>query len=256
MGIYGVDNKKVLTHPLKFIDIYYDISAELPQQPGLKLVEIELNKVIRMINDTLGLWRELTDINTGTLTTNIEDATSWDNNIDAETTRWEQTGRFNMDWNWDSTAKRLTMADNVVELMGVYIDDVEWEYKSFEETMNSSNSSEKIYNQTGRYVYFPVDLDAETTSFKLDCKKNYSFVNIAIGGDKFANDTTVDLPEAYRQLLISGVVMALTLRPKFKDPGLYAHNKGIFDKEYIELKDRYTYLETTTPQLYDKIYKY
>ena len=256
MGIYGVDNKKVLTHPLKFIDIYYDISAELPQQPGLKLVEIELNKVIRMINDTLGLWRELTDINTGTLTTNIEDATSWDNNIDAETTRWEQTGRFNMDWNWDSTAKRLTMADNVVELMGVYIDDVEWEYKSFEETMNSSNSSEKIYNQTGRYVYFPVDLDAETTSFKLDCKKNYSFVNIAIGGDKFANDTTVDLPEAYRQLLISGVVMALTLRPKFKDPDLYAHNKGIFDKEYIELKDRYTYLETTTPQLYEKIYKY
>ena len=40
MGIYGVDNKSVLTHPLKFIDIYYDISAELPQQPGLKLVEI------------------------------------------------------------------------------------------------------------------------------------------------------------------------------------------------------------------------
>ena len=256
MGIYGVDNKSVLTHPLKFIDIYYDISAELPQQPGLKLVEIELNKVIRMINDTLGLWRELTDINTGTLTTNIEDATTWDNNIDATELIWNQSGRFNMDWDWDSTAKRLTMADNVVELMGVYIDNVEWEYRSFQYTMDSSNSSEKIYNQTGRYVYFPVDLDAETTSFKLDCKKNYSFVNIAVGGDKYANMTTVDLPEAYRQLLISGVVMALTLRPKFKDPDLYAHNKEIFDKEYTELKDRYAYLETTTPQLYDKIYKY
>ena len=256
MGIYGVDNKSVLTHPLKFIDIYYDISAELPQQPGLKLVEIELNKVIRMINDTLGLWRELTDINTGTLTTNIEDAGTWDNNIDATVLLWDQAGRFNMDWDWDSTAKRLTMADNVVELMGVYIDDVEWEYRSFQHTMDSSNSSEKIYNQTGRYVYFPVDLDGETTSFKLDCKKNYSFVNIAVGGDKYANMTTVDLPEAYRQLLISGVVMALTLRPKFKDPDLYAHNKEIFDKEYVELKDRYTYLETTTPQLYDKIYKY
>ena len=58
MGIYGVGKKSVLTHPLKFIDIYYDISAELPQQPGLKLIEIELNKVIRMINDTLGLWRD------------------------------------------------------------------------------------------------------------------------------------------------------------------------------------------------------
>ena len=256
MGIYGVNNKAVLTHPLKFIDIYYDISAELPQQPGLKLVEIELNKVIRMINDTLGLWRELTDINTGTITTNIEDATTWDNNINATLLLWDQSGRFNMDWDWDGDAKRLTMADSVVELMGVYIDDVEWEYRSYEETMNSSNSSEKIYNQTGRYVYFPVDLDAETTSFKIDCKKNYSFVNIAIGGDKFANQTTVDLPEAYRQLLISGVVMALTLRPKFKDPDLYVHNKGIFDKEYIELKDRYNYLETTTPKLYDKIYKY
>ena len=256
MGIYGVNNKAVLTHPLKFIDIYYDISAELPQQPGLKLVEIELNKVIRMINDTLGLWRELTDINTGTITTNIEDATTWDNNINATLLLWDQSGRFNMDWDWDGDAKRLTMADSVVELMGVYIDDVEWEYRSYEETMNSSNSSEKIYNQTGRYVYFPVDLDAETTSFKIDCKKNYSFVNIAIGGNQFANQTTVDLPEAYRQLLISGVVMALTLRPKFKDPDLYVHNKAIFDKEYIELKERYTYLETTTPQLYDKIYKY
>ena len=49
---------------------------------------------------------------------------------------------------------------------------------------------------------------------------------------------------------------ALSLRPKFKDPDLYAHNKEIFEKEYIELKDRYNYLETTTPQLYDKLYKY
>ena len=160
MGIYGVENKSVLTHPLMFIDIYYDISAELPQQPGLKLVEIELNKVIRMINDTLGLWRELTDINTGTITTDLDVAATWDTTMDAETTFWNQAGRFNMDWNWDSDAKRLTMSDNVVELMGVYIDDVEWEYRSYEETMNSSNSSEKIYNQTGRYVYFPVDLDA------------------------------------------------------------------------------------------------
>ena len=256
MGIYGIDNKSVLTHPLKFIDIYYDITAELPQQPGLKLIEIELNKVIRMINDTLGLWRELTDINTGTLTTYIENPTTWDNPINTTVLLWDQTGRFNMDWDWDGDAKRLTMADNVVELIGVYIDDVEWEYRSFEDTMNSSNSSEKIYNQTGRYLYFPLDLDGETSDFKLDCKKNYSFVNIALGGDKFANQTTVDLPEAYRQLLISGVVMALTLRPKFKDPDLYAHNKEIFEKEYIELKDRYNYLETTTPQLYDKIYKY
>ncbi len=256
MGIYGLTNKKVQTHPLKFIDIYYDIAAELPQQPNLKLVEIELNKVIRMINDTLGLWRELTQISTGSITTSIDEAATWDNNIESTILLWDQTGRFNMDWDWDSDTKRLTMSDNVVELMGIYIDDEEWEYRSYEETMNSSNSSEKIYNQTGRYVYFPVDLGAETTSFKLDCKKNYSFVNIAIGGNQFANQTTVDLPEAYRQLLISGVVMALTLRPKFKDPDLYVHNKEIFDKEYTELKERYEYLGTTTPQLYEKLYKY
>ena len=82
MGVYGLTSKKVLTHPLKFIDIYYDISAGLPQQPGLKLVEIELNKVIRMINDTLGLWRELTGISTGSITTNIDEVATWDNNID------------------------------------------------------------------------------------------------------------------------------------------------------------------------------
>jgi hypothetical protein len=256
MGVHGIDNKKVSNHPMKFIDIYYDISAELPQQPGLKLIEIELNKVIRMINDTLGLWRELTDVSTGTLTSYIEAVASWDNNIEDTTLFWNEAGRFNMDWNWDSDEKRLTMSDNVVELMGVYIDNVEWEYKSYQEVSDSDNSSEKIYNQTGRFVYFPVDLDSETTTFKLDCKKNYSFVNIAVDGEDFGQSSPVDLPEAYRQLLISGVVMALTLRPKFKDPDLYAHNKEIFDKEYMELKDRYNYLETTTPQLYDKIYKY
>ena len=256
MGVFGVDNKRVANHPMKFIDIYYDISAELPEQPNLKLVEIELNKVIRMINDTLGLWRELTIVSTGTMTTSLDDAATWDNDIDASTTFWNEAGRFNMDWNWDTDDKRLTMSDNVVELLGVYIDDVEWEYKSYQAVKDSTNSAEKIYNQTGRYVYFPVNLDTETTTLKLDCKKTYSFVNIAVSGVEFGKETPVDLPEAYRQLLISGVVMALTLRPKYKDANLYMHNKEIFEKEYTELKDRYDYLGTTTPQLYDKEYKY
>ena len=256
MGIYCIENKQVQSHPLKFIDIYYDIAAELPQQPGIKLVEIELNKVIRMVNDTLGLWRELTEITTGTITQSIEISGAWAYNIEQTDDFPNQAGRFNMDWNWETDDKRLTLSDNVVEIVGVYVDDVEWEYKDYAFVKDSENASEKIYNQTGRYMYFPKDMDGETTVLKIDCKKNYSFVNIAIGGDKFANQTTVDLPEAYRQLLISGVVMALTLRPKFKDPDLYVHNKEIFEKEYVELKDRYNYLETTTPQLYDKLYKY
>ena len=256
MGIYGVDNKSVQTHPLKFIEIYYDISSELPSQPNLKEVEIELNKVIRMINDTLGLWREMTEVTMGVLTTNIEDAATWDNNIENTLLFPGQAGRFNMDWDWDSADKRLSMGDNVVEVMAIYLDNIEWEYKTYEEVKDSSNSSEKYYNQTGRYLYFPIDLDSDSKVLRIDCKKNYSFVNIALGGDRYANQTTVDLPEAYRQLLISGTVMALTLRPKYKDSDLYMHNKEIFNKEYIELKSRYDYLETTTPRFYDQVYKY
>ena len=256
MGIYGIDNKSVLTHPLKFIDIYYDISSELPSQPNLKEVEIELNKVIRMINDTLGLWREMTEVTMGGITTDIEDTSTWDYNIESTTMFPDQTGRFNMDWAYDGDDMRLSMGDNVVEVMGVYLDNVEWDYKAYEEIKDSSNSSEKIYNQTGRYLYFPVDLGSDTKILRIDCKKNYSFVNIALGGDRYANQTTVDLPEAYRQLLISGVVMALTLRPKYKDSDLYMHNKEIFNKEYIELRARYDYLETTTPRFYDQVYKY
>lgn len=256
MGIYGVDNKNVQKHPLKFIDIYYDISAELPSQPNLKEVEIEMNKVIRMINDTLGLWREMTEISMGVITTNIEDSTTWDNNIESTILLINQAGRFNMDWDWDSADKRLTMGDDVVEVIGVFLDDVEWEYKPYEVVKDSNNSEEKYFNQTGRYIYFPTDLDSGTQVLRIDCNKNYSFVNIALGGDRYANQTTVDLPEAYRQLLISGVVMALTLRPKYKDSDLYNHNKEIFNKEYLELRERYDYLETTTPRLHDQIYKY
>ena len=209
-----------------------------------------------MINDTLGLWREMTEITVGDFTTNIEEVASWDFNIESTVALINQAGRFNMDWDWDPDDMRLTMGDNVVEVMGAFIDNVEWEYKSYEEVKLSSNASEKIYNQTGRYLYFPIDLNSGTQILRIDCKKNYSFVNIAIEGDKYRNLSTVDLPEAYRQLLISGVVMALTLRPKYKDSDLYMHNKEIYNKEYMELKERYDYLETTTPRFYDQVYKY
>ena len=102
-------------------------------------MEIELNKVIRMINDTLGLWREMTEITMGTLTTNIEVATTLDNDIESTILVINQAGRFNMDWDYDSDDKRLSMGDNVVEVMAVYLDNVEWEYKTYEDVKDSNN---------------------------------------------------------------------------------------------------------------------
>ena len=85
---------------------------------------------------------------------------------------------------------------------------------------------------------------------KLKCKKSYSFIENVVG-----KDAIIDLPESYRQLLISGVLYALTSRPKYKDPDIFAVNKEIFDREMVSLKFQYTNLEATYMSR-DMTYKY
>ena len=133
-------------NPMKFIDIYNDISVELDVQPGMKLIESEVNKIIRRVNDTIGLFRDVMKVTVGTATTSVDDADTWSNTLDATTDILIDLGRFTSDWVWNSTENRLTLSDEVVDVIGVYIDDVEWEFSSYEEVKDSGNSTEKIFH--------------------------------------------------------------------------------------------------------------
>lgn len=242
--------KKTTTvkHPLNFMEIFADVGIELPQQPNLNMVKAEVNKVIRRINDDLGLWREMVRVAAGTITTGWQnlDTNNWNAEDDQN---WDRWGKFTHGWDYDDADNILRLSDIVVEVEEVYFDNEEWECVSYEEVKDSDNSSEKIFAQIGRYLYFPFNLSTSSKVCDIRVKQSYSFVETTI-----TTETVIDLPESYRQLLISGCLTALASRGKYKDPDIYTVNKEIFDREFVSLQNQYHNLETKT--VYEPKYKY
>jgi hypothetical protein len=235
--------------PMLFYDIYQDIAIELPEQPNINIVRSEINKVIRRINHEVGLWRELIQVSPSTITTSINTMTT--TNIDADTSDTiEDMGRFRFGWHWSSSLKRLMLDDRVIEVKEVYLDNVEWQKVDFEKVSDSNNSTEEYWAQIGRFIYFPKDLADSSEILKIRASKTYSFIDNVI--DK---DAIIDLPESYRQLLISGALFSLTSRPKYKDPDIFALHKETFDKELVALRAQYVNLEASYTTR-DMTYKY
>ena len=243
------DQDTVELHPMKFMDIYKDIAVELPVQPNINIVRIEINKVIRRINDEIGLFKQLIKVTPGTITKSIDGMTT--TVIQSlSTTKIEDFGRFKWDWDWNTTEYRLRLSDDVMEVLEVFLEDVEWEQVDYPKVKDSDNSSDKIFAQVGRWLYFPVDLSTETDILRIRVKRQYSFVDQVLDKDQI-----IDVPETYRQLLISGVVIALTSRPKYKDVDIFNVNKEIFEREYINLRAQYNNLEPSYESR-DMTYKY
>ena len=235
--------------PLLFYDVYQDIALELSEQPNISIVKAEVNKVIRRVNDEIGLWRQLIRVSPSTFNTSIDLMST--TNINAETDdEIEDYGRFNHGWDYFSTDNRLRLDDNVIEVEEVYLDDVEWEQVTYQKVKDSNNSTEKYWAQIGRFIFFPKDLSTSSEIIRLRVKKSYSFIENVVG-----KDAIIDLPESYRQLLISGVLYSLTARPKYKDPDIFGVNKEIFDMELSSLKRQYANLEATYMSR-DMTYKY
>ena len=162
----------------------------------------------------------------------------------------EDYGRFNHGWDYFSTDNRLRLDDTVIEVDEVYLDNEEWEQVTYAKVKDSNNSTEKYWAQIGRFLFFPKDLSTSSEIIRLRVKKSYSFIENVVG-----KDAIIDLPESYRQLLISGVLYSLTARPKYKDPDIFGVNKEIFDMELSSLKRQYANLEATYMSR-DMTYKY
>ena len=235
--------------PLLFYDVYQDIALELPEQPNISIVKAEVNKVIRRVNDEIGLWRQLITVSPSSFSTSIDLMST--TNINSETDdEIEDYGRFNHGWDYFSTDNRLRLDDTVIEVDEVYLDNEEWEQVTYAKVKDSNNSTEKYWAQIGRFIFFPKDLSTSSEIIRLRVKKMYSFVENVVG-----KSAIIDLPESYRQLLISGVLYSLTARPKYKDPDIFGVNKEIFDMELSSLKRQYANLEATYMSR-DMTYKY
>ena len=240
--VESTDSGTVNLNPIGFMEIFNDVAIELPIQPNLMEIKTEINKMIHRIEDEVGLWRALITVNIGTQTTTTDD-TSETTDIESITTDIEAMGRFTDEFVFDSTEKRLRLPDNIVEVNEVYIDDEEWENVTYEEVKDTNNSSEEIFHQVGKFIYFPKDLSSETTILKLKVKSMYGGVTEYDGYG--IQDQTVSLPPFYRQMLVSGVIMNLTIRQKYKDVDLYKHSKDVYERELIQLKENYDDLVPT-----------
>ena len=243
------DGTATQIHPLRFYDIYQDIALELAEQPNVNIVKAEVNKIIRRINDEVGLWRELIQITPSTITTTIDSMTT--TAIESETTdEIEDYGRIRFDWDYNASLKRLRLSDDVYEVLEVYIDDVEWNKVKYEVVKDSDNASESYWSQIGRFIFFPIDLAATSGILRIRVKKQYSFVDNVVN-----KDAIIDLPENFRQLLISGALYSLTSRPKYFDENIFNLNKETYERELQSLKFNYANLEATYTSR-DLTYKY
>jgi len=225
---------------IPFIEFYQDIVGTLSVQPNLGIIKRELNKVIHQINDEIGLFDAMVKVTIGTETSTIDGITTYYENLSTEV---EQIGRFALEWDYDSSTKSVKLPDYVSEFKQTFIDDEEWESVPYDVVKDSENSSEKIWHQTGMFVYFPIDLSAETKILRVRVRMMYPGIRDFAGYSIL--DSQIYLPHHYRILLISGVLMNLTVMKDYKDPDIYAHYKELYAAEYTALVRKKDNIQST-----------
>ena len=215
---------------MSFMEVYADIVGALATQPGYGIVKRELNKAIHQINDEIGLFDAIVKVTIGTETTSMDGNTTYFESI---TTNVDQLGRFALEWHWDSDTKSLKLPDYVSEFKQAFVDDEEWESVPYNVVKDSKNSSEKIWHQAGRFIYFPIDFSSETKIMRVRVKMMYPGIRDFAGYPIL--DSQIYLPHHYRMLLVSSVIMFLAIMPDYKDSDIYTHYKEIYTAEYASL---------------------
>lgn len=215
---------------IPFLELYQDVVGTFKTQPNLGTIKRELNKVIHQINDEIGLFDAMVTVTIGTETNAMSSITTY---FESVSTNIEKIGRFALEWSFDSVSKSLKLPNYVSEFKQVYIDDEEWEYVPFDVVKDSENSSEKIWHQTGRFIYFPIDLSTETKILKVRVKMMYPGIRDFAGYSLL--ESQIYLPHNYRMLLVSGVIMNLSVIQEYKDSDIYNHYKELYANEYTAL---------------------
>ena len=209
---------------IKFDDLFKDIASEFSVQPNRNLVKLEIDKLLRRFNSELGLWKTIIRVDVGDFSDNWEDWEDYD--WESQTTyNWIELGRWSYGWDYDTDEYKLTLSEDVLEVLRVYIDDVEWENKPFEYVKDSNNSSEYVYHQIGKELYFPIDLDSGSQELRLKVKRKFNQSDIEDG---------IDLPDDFRPLIVAGVVMSLARGAKHKDEDTFVANSEIYKYEFYQ----------------------
>ncbi len=222
------------TDTISFEDLYNEITLGFSILPTRSEVRATLNAVIHQINSRMDMHQEVIqiasdmiyaweDLTAANLIDNWEDLTAAN-----DYNSWENWGRFIQGYEFDITQYRLIIPKNIQKIDELYVDDEKWTNVSYEVLNDSDNSTENYYSQMGRYVYFSSDISTDTEIIKIKIRTLY---------DDITGDYTV-LPYIYHQLLISGAIYLLTLRPIYSNEGLNKQHKEVYYIELNSVKDK------------------
>jgi len=191
-----------------------EIRARLKNPVGKNLVKSEINSIIDIINVELGARRALATITTGETMTDWEDATGdWDATDD----EWDAATTYS-GFSYNETDFILTLSSDTVKVEKIWVDNEEWQHRTYAEVKNSDNSDAKYYYFTGRQIHFPADVSSNV--IKMQLRLNYAYLT----------DELITLPNNYKQLLVSGCIYRLT----DNEQALAIHKK-IYDKHLADI---------------------
>jgi len=200
-----------------------EVRARLELPLGKNLVQSQVNSIVDRINVELGGRRALITIVSGEEIVNWEDETGdWD----ATTTDWDDSSLYN-GFSYNTTDYILTLSDDTIKVEKIWVDDEEWQHRTYAEIKETGNSSEEWYYFAGRQIHFPADISEKTV--KMQVRLNYAYIT----------DNALTLPNNYKQLLVSGCIYMLS-----ENDQKIAIHKEIFDKHLLNLLIQKNMIET------------
>jgi len=220
------------------VDVVNEIRSRFSIPIGKKLVKSQINSIIDRINVEMGsrvaIITVIGESGTSFLSTTVSfldtDVGFLDGNV--------FTG-----FTYDSTNYVLTISDAVEKVEKLWIDDEEWQARTFQEIKETGNSSSEIFYSAGRYIYFPSDISDNIV--KLQVRTNYVYLT----------DDVITLPDNYKQLIVSGAIYMLSSIKEYENGVLLSIHKDIYDKHIDELKIKKNMLELSQDTVRDYDYQ-
>lgn len=130
-------------------------------------------------------------------------------------------------YTWDHYNKKLTLANTIRELLRIYVDNILYEYKDYEDVKDSDLSDKYYFTMIGRtQVIFSSDsAGSDGDDIVIESKKGIDEVAYAATVTK---SDTVSVPKQAEDVIYEGVKYFLLKSPNYKDAGDADEAKDVF----------------------------
>ncbi len=210
---------------LGIIDIRQDVKSrfDIDNPPKNNEIKMQINSIIDMINVECPSRRVILTA-TGEGGSLIEDL---DTVLieELDDTLIEDMGAFINDFAYDSDEYKLTIPDSIISVEKIWIDNEEWQNRTYKEVKDTGNSGAHIFYHEGRDIYFPADIQLSGESIKFQVTMTYAYIA----------DNEIQVPNNYKQLFVSGCIYLLASMARYESATLISIHKEIYERNLGEL---------------------